>query len=195
MEGTNKTLCASGPMRKEQWPYKRLTQTCLWVSRSIQQRRGLVVACCRVRSTECSSVCMGTLEGGCHYLHYLHHSLVSGQTIGKGTQHCPSTENLIKFFWIYSHKCEVRSYGSSIFVFLRYLYTFSTAVYFIFPPMMYKDSNFSLTSTLYSFNNIHLEPQKSQNCQKQSWGKKNKKPKTRLEATYFPISKYITKQQ
>ena len=41
---------------------------------------------------------------------------------------------------------------------------------------MYKDSNFSLTSTLtlYSFNNIHLEPQKSQNCQKQSWGKKTK---------------------
>ena len=43
--------------------------------------------------------------------------------------------------------------------------------------MTYKDSNFSLTSTLilYSFNNIHLEPQKSQNCQKWSWGEKKKK--------------------
>ena len=82
-EGTNKTLCAPGPMRKEQWPYKRLTQTCLWVSRSIRQGHGLVVACCRVRGTECSIVCMGPFEGGCHYLHYLHLSLFSGQTTGR----------------------------------------------------------------------------------------------------------------
>ena len=37
-----------------------------------------MVACCRVGGTECSSVCMGPFEGGHHYLHYLHHSLVSG---------------------------------------------------------------------------------------------------------------------
>ena len=29
LEGTNKTLCAPGPRRKEQWPHKRLSQTCL----------------------------------------------------------------------------------------------------------------------------------------------------------------------
>ena len=29
LEGTNKTLCAAGVRRKEQCPYKRLTQTCL----------------------------------------------------------------------------------------------------------------------------------------------------------------------
>ena len=42
---------------------------------SIWWRRGLAVACCRVGGTECSSVCMRPFEGGCHYLHYLHHSL------------------------------------------------------------------------------------------------------------------------
>ena len=26
-----------------------------------------MVACCRVRGTECSSTCMGSFEGGCHY--------------------------------------------------------------------------------------------------------------------------------
>ena len=31
----------------------------------------------QVRGTECSSACMGPFEGGHHYLHYLHHSLVS----------------------------------------------------------------------------------------------------------------------
>ena len=52
---------------QEQWPHKRLTQTCQWVSSSFRRRRGLTVACCRVRDTECSSPCMGPLEGGSHY--------------------------------------------------------------------------------------------------------------------------------
>ena len=56
-QGTIKTLCAPGPKRKEQWPNKRLTRTCLWVSRSLQWRHRSVVLCCRVRGTECS--CMG----------------------------------------------------------------------------------------------------------------------------------------
>ena len=83
LEGTNKTLWAPGPKRKEQWPYKRLTQTCLWVPRSLQGRHGSVVACCRVGVTECSSACVGPFEGGRHFLHYLHHSLVSDQTTGR----------------------------------------------------------------------------------------------------------------
>ena len=65
--------------KSEQWPHKRLTQTCAWVSRSLQWRHGLVVACCRVGGTQCSSVCMGPFEGGCHYLHYLHLSLAPGK--------------------------------------------------------------------------------------------------------------------
>ena len=32
--------------------------------------------------TECGSACTGHFEGGRHYLYYLHHSLVSGQTTG-----------------------------------------------------------------------------------------------------------------
>ena len=46
---------------------------------SFQQRHGLVVACCRVGGTECSSKCMGSFEGGHHYLHYLHNSLAPGK--------------------------------------------------------------------------------------------------------------------
>ena len=35
--------------------YKRLNQTCLWVPRSLWQRCGSTVACCRVRGTEYNS--------------------------------------------------------------------------------------------------------------------------------------------
>ena len=38
---------------------------------------------------------MATLEGGCHYLHYLHHSLAQVNNM-QGTQLYPSTENLTK---------------------------------------------------------------------------------------------------
>ena len=47
-EGTNRNLCAPGPRRKEQWPHRRLTQTCPWVFRSLWQMRGSVVAWFRV---------------------------------------------------------------------------------------------------------------------------------------------------
>ena len=46
-------------------------------------KRGSAVACCRVRDTECGSVCMGPFEGGHHYLHYFHHSLASDQITGR----------------------------------------------------------------------------------------------------------------
>ena len=47
-----------------------------WGSRSLQVRHGSAVACCKVGGTDCSSTCMGSFEGGCHYLYYLHHSLL-----------------------------------------------------------------------------------------------------------------------
>ena len=78
LEGT-KEPCASGPRRKEQWPHRRLSQTCLWVFGSLRCRHGWVVACCRVGGTDCSSTCMGSFEGGHHYLHYLHHSWAPGK--------------------------------------------------------------------------------------------------------------------
>ena len=40
---------------------------------------GLVVAYCRVGVTDCSSACVGPFEIGCHYLHYLHHSVAPGK--------------------------------------------------------------------------------------------------------------------
>ena len=61
------------PEERSSGPHKRLTQTCLRVSRSLRWRYGLEAACCRVGGSECGS----------HYIHYLHHSLVSGQTTGR----------------------------------------------------------------------------------------------------------------
>ena len=48
-----------------------------------------VVACCRTGDTACSSTCMGSFEGGHHYLHYLHHSFSSVQ-FSSVTQSCPT---------------------------------------------------------------------------------------------------------
>ena len=46
--------------------------------------------------TECSSACMGPFEGGHHFLHYLHHSLVSGQTTGREHSPAHQQKNWIK---------------------------------------------------------------------------------------------------
>ena len=102
LEGTNKTLCTPGPRRKEQWPHKRLTKTCLWVSTSLWRSYALMVACYRVGGTECGSAHMGSFEGVCHYLHYLHHSLVSGQT--RGREHVSTHQQKIglKVYWAWS---------------------------------------------------------------------------------------------
>ena len=53
LEGTNRTLCTR-TQKKGAGPHGRLTQTCLGVPRSLQQRRGSAVACCRVGGTECT---------------------------------------------------------------------------------------------------------------------------------------------
>ena len=99
LEDTNWTLCTPAPRRKDQWPHKRLTQTWPWASRSLWQMCGSAVACCRVGGTECSSVFMRPFEGGCHYLHYLHHSLPSGQITGR--EHSPTHQQKLglKIYW------------------------------------------------------------------------------------------------
>ena len=66
------------------------------MSRSLWWKHGSAAACCRVGSIECSSTCMGPFEGGHHYLHYLHHSLASGQITVREHSLSPSTENWIK---------------------------------------------------------------------------------------------------
>ena len=45
------------------------------------------------RGTEYSSVLLGPFEGGHHYLHYLHHSLLSGQITGR--EHSPAHQQKI----------------------------------------------------------------------------------------------------
>ena len=60
---------------------------------SLWWRYGLVVACCGIGGSKCSSACMGPFEGGHHYLHYLHHSLASGQTTGR--EHSPAHQQKI----------------------------------------------------------------------------------------------------
>ena len=84
--------CAHQDPGERSSDHKRLTQTCLWASRSLWQRHGSAVACCRVGSTQCSNVCMGPFK--VDYLHYLHHSLASGQITRNRTE--TSTENWIK---------------------------------------------------------------------------------------------------
>ena len=68
------------PRRQEQWPHVRLSQTCLWVLRSLRRRHGLTLAYCRVRGT-CASISP--------------FGRPLGQTRGQ-TQPHPSTENWIK---------------------------------------------------------------------------------------------------
>ena len=82
-----------------QWPQKRLTQTWLWVFRSLQWRHGLVVACCKVGGTEWGSACTGHFERSHHYLHYLQHCLLSSQTTRR--EHSPTHQKKIglKIHW------------------------------------------------------------------------------------------------
>ena len=72
----------------EDWPG-------LWVSRSLQWRRGLTVDCRRVRSAEYNSACTSPFEWGRHYLYYPYQFGLRSNN-REGTQPCPSTENWIK---------------------------------------------------------------------------------------------------
>ena len=60
-----------------------------------------MVACCRVGGTERSSTCMGSFEGGRHYLHCFHHSLAPGTsgTITSWLIDGETVETVSDFFW------------------------------------------------------------------------------------------------
>ena len=88
-----KACVHQNPGERSSDPNKRLTQTCLLVSRSPWQRHGSAVASCRIGVTACSSACMGPFEGGCHYLHYLHHSMASSQITER--EHSPTPQQNI----------------------------------------------------------------------------------------------------
>ena len=100
LKGTNKTLCAPGSRRKEEWAHNRLTQTCLWAGVSNRGvGRGSLL---RVRGTVCSSL-HGTFEGGHLYLHYFHHGLASGQIIGRELSSAHQQKIGLKIYWAMPH--------------------------------------------------------------------------------------------
>ena len=95
-EGSNKTLCVQGPRERSSDPTRDLSQACLWVFGSLWQRRGLTVACLRVRHTDCSILggvaCWPKSLGVvCHYPQF---SLRPNYR--EGTHPHPSAENFIK---------------------------------------------------------------------------------------------------
>ena len=74
---------------------RRLSRTCLWVFGILLWRPGSVVACCRVGGADCSSTCMGSLEGVT--IIFITFTKVWPQTNNmEGTQLHPSTGNWIK---------------------------------------------------------------------------------------------------
>ena len=82
-------MCSSSPARAPKLQLsaeKPLTGDC-WIPPKRDTPRP------RVEGTECSSACVGPFEGGLHYLHYLHHSLVLGQTTGR--KHSPAHQQKI----------------------------------------------------------------------------------------------------
>ena len=93
LEGTNRTSCAPRHRRKEQQSYKRLTQTYLWYPSVSDGGMGQRWPGAGLGGTECNSAYMGPFEGGCHYLHYLHHSMASCQTTGR--EHSPAHQQKI----------------------------------------------------------------------------------------------------
>ena len=88
--------------------------TCLWVCRSLRQRRGSAVACCKVQGTQCSSACMGPFGGSRHYLHYLHHSFASGQTTGRDHSQAQQQKIQLKIYWTWSRPSEQDSVSPSV---------------------------------------------------------------------------------
>ena len=56
----------------------------------------------RFGDTECSSACMRHLEGGHRYLHYLHHSLVSGQKTGRAYRLTNQLKIGLKIYWAWT---------------------------------------------------------------------------------------------
>ena len=84
----------------------RVTASASVLPMNIRGRRGSAVACCRVWGTEFSSACMESFEGGHHYLHYLHHSLASGQASGR--EHSLTQQHKIglKIYWTWPHPSE-----------------------------------------------------------------------------------------
>ena len=106
LEGKDKTICAPGPRRKEQWPHKRLSQTSLWVFGSLQHRHGstnsgLPQGQRYWQQQSWEAQCTGTSPcgGGHHYPTIETANSTSGQTTGR--EHSPTHQQEIglKIYW------------------------------------------------------------------------------------------------
>ena len=99
LEVTNKTLCTPGLRKKEQWPHKRLSQTCLWVFGSLWQRCGSTAACFGVRDIDCLGpvrTSISPFRWGCHYPY---HTLASSQTAGRDHRPIHQQKSGLKIYW------------------------------------------------------------------------------------------------
>ena len=103
-EDANKTLVHTRTQGKEQWPHKWLSQTCLWVSRSLQKRCELTIRGTKYNSSG-SHVCWCKSFGRRSPLLLLpHHSWTSGETTGK--EHSPNHQQ--KFVYLLSKALTTR---------------------------------------------------------------------------------------
>ena len=102
LEDTNKTFCVPGARRKEQRPHKRLSQTCLWASRSLpgggMDQSGLWLGLGRWLQQWCVS----PFEGGLPP----YHGLASGQTTGRGHSPTHQHEIRLKIYWAWPLDCK-----------------------------------------------------------------------------------------
>ena len=96
---------------RTQRPHRDWART---VSVRLLWRYRSAVAHYRVGCTEWCSACMGPFEGCHHCLHYLHHSLVSGQTTGR--EHSPARQQKIglKIYWPWPHPSEQDPVSSTV---------------------------------------------------------------------------------
>ena len=79
-----------------------------WVDGGLLQGRG----------TEWGSMCMAPFEGGHHYLHYLYHSLASGQITGR--EHSPTHQQKIGLNIYWAQPCPLEQDPVSLSVSLSH---------------------------------------------------------------------------
>ena len=97
--GHNKTLCAPGPRRKDQWPHKRVSQMRVSSGGGVDSRLLQGQGHWLQQSWELWNADISPFEGGHHSCHYPYHSLTSGQTTGR--EHSPIHQQKIglKTYW------------------------------------------------------------------------------------------------
>ena len=96
LRGLKQTLCAPGPRD----PTETEPELCLSVSCEVTDQQWPAPGS---EALSAASAWVGPFKGGCHYLHYLHHSSASGQTTGRehSTAH---QQNLIKDLLSMAHQ-------------------------------------------------------------------------------------------